>query len=514
MILNALSPAPTPTNQSPAPDLIALPVSPYDPPSDLTPGTIEDRDHPLHTDGDVEITRRITWDTSDPGKPRIASNLLWVETGDGADHVHVRHWPGGKLHIIVNGKPYWFDANDQQGPAQRLLIGTYGGNDSVIVDDDVTLHVEVSGGEGDDYLQGGAGRTRLYGDDGNDFMRLGSGLGYAEGGDGDDTLIGGSGHAAIYGNRGKDRLYAGFGASTKQTYLDGGDDDDELFSGSGHSVLHGGNGDDHLTGYGRTTFYTGKGRDHIWNNRVNDLIYAGLNDRFDRRQGSTFTDVKPSNAGAQGFNVEGEPAFQQRVADDVELLLSSPAGQQVLEEMDRLASVNGTKVAITEGGQGHIAYAGSRSELQDLAPEAKRQLNRSEFGYIANGVAGSPIDRGTVHYDHSAISEFADKNNAIFPVTSLFHEMIHAYNAGNGTLLDGKTVEQLAPGISIPIDNAERQAVGLPNTAAPFDFDNDPSTPPSTINPAPFFENALNQEMGKPLRTQYAFIPNRESADS
>jgi dipeptidase D len=36
-----------------------------------------------------------------------------------------------------------------------------------------------------------------------------------------------------------------------------------------------------------------------------------------------------------------------------------------------------------------------------------------------------------------------------------------------------------------------------------FDFDNDPSTPPTSTNPAPFTENSLNHEMGTPLRQRY-----------
>ncbi|WP_373460780.1 M91 family zinc metallopeptidase [Pseudomonas sp. W3I7] len=37
----------------------------------------------------------------------------------------------------------------------------------------------------------------------------------------------------------------------------------------------------------------------------------------------------------------------------------------------------------------------------------------------------------------------------------------------------------------------------------PFDFDNDPSTPPTTINPEHFTENGMHREMGRPLRKSY-----------
>jgi len=181
-----------------------------------------------------------------------------------------------------------------------------GGDDTVIIDDDVKLRVTVEGGEGHDFIQAGGGRSRLYGGLGNDTLRLGSGLGYAEGNDGNDTLIGGSGNTVIYGNKGSDLLLAGFGPTHKQSYLDGGDDGDVLVSGSGHTVAHGGNQNDVLIGnhFGRTTFYTGKGNNEIWNNHRHDRIYASANDRFDRTTGSAFTEVKPSNVGEQGFTVK------------------------------------------------------------------------------------------------------------------------------------------------------------------------------------------------------------------
>jgi hypothetical protein len=92
------------------------------------------------------------------------------------------------------------------------------------------------------------------------------------------------------------------------------------------------------------------------------------------------------------------------------------------------------------------------------------------------------------------------------PVTALFHEMAHAYNGATGTFLMDETRE--APGEDGLVSNVERQAVGLPSDAEPFDFDNAPSTPPSTINPKPFTENTLNEEMGKPMRQSYLWTPS------
>jgi hypothetical protein len=49
----------------------------------------------------------------------------------------------------------------------------------------------------------------------------------------------------------------------------------------------------------------------------------------------------------------------------------------------------------------------------------------------------------------------------------------------------------------------ERQVVGLDTGEAAFDFDDDPRTPPTETNPAPFNENALRAELGLPARLSY-----------
>lgn len=485
--------------------------SPYDPPSDLEPHTIDVRTHELFVKDNVKFRREIAWDTSVPQTPKIVSNWLMVETGDGADHVHLRSWPGDKLQLNINGKSYLIDVKEKEGPEQGLWIDVKGGNDTVIVDDDVKIRINVDGGDGNDCIQAGGGRSRLYGEGGDDTLRLGSGLGYAEGNDGDDTIIGGRGNAVMYGNKGDDRLYAGAGATTKQSYLDGGDGKDMLYAGNGHNVLHGGNDDDHLVGHDRTTFYTGKGRDHVWNNLRQDRIYAGADDCFDLTQGSAFTEVKPSNAGQQGFTVHGTEGFRQRVGDDLEFLRSSPVGQQVLGKMDELAVENGGEVNIAETsfGSQYIFYS---NELDNLTPEAVENADKSSplFGRINNGVAGSRADLGTVTFNRAAIIENADRSNTSAPVTVLFHEMLHAFNGATGTMLTGATTEHPSPGKSKNINNLELQVVGLPNDAEPFDFDNNPSTPPSTTNPYPFTENALNEEMGKPLRRNYSVKPSAQ----
>lgn len=458
----------------------------------------------LADDGNLTAGRMLIRDHSAPGAPKLLEEVFTLETGETSDAIHVSQHPNGQLRVQVNGRDYAFDTCKGNSTLQHFLyIKTKGGDDRITIDPDVTFQVAVSAGDGDDVVQAGGGQTRVYGGRGNDFIRLGSGIGYAEGNDGDDTIMGGTGHAVIYGNNGRDRLYAGRGPATKHSHVDGGAGDDLLYAGDGYSVLNGGLGNDTLVGHKHTTFYTGEGRDTVWTNTIKARIYAQETDRLIGTQGSTVTHVKPSDAGRQAFSIDGPADFIQRVEDDLALLRASPHGQKMLEALDKAAVQNRSPVKIVPSqGQGD-SYDFWSTTLQKLE-DAHQLLHSPDApmnGYIKDGVAGAHADKATIFYDTADIHEDGD---LLLPLLLLYHEMAHAWNGANGTFL---------PGLSDPTTdhperpgppNAELQAVGLATNAPPFDFDNDPSTPPTSTNPTPFTENSLNQEMGKPLRQRYA----------
>ena len=89
--------------------------------------------------------------------------------------------------------------------------------------------------------------------------------------------------------------------------------------------------------------------------------------------------------------------------------------------------------------------------------------------------------------------------------------MAHAFNGATGTYqpgnqqafgLDGNPIERY--GQPVFVNNVEYQALGLAiEDGELFDHDNNPLTRPTTLNPSPFTENALRQEMGVPLRDRY-----------
>lgn len=487
------------------------------PPRSFDPSTlgIQTKSQSAFRDGYVDIKHQAKWDMF-ASPPELKSVTLMVETGNAADSIHVGKHPDGQLGITINGRTFTFDDKDKNGHPLELNIKTMGGNDQVTVSPEVTNPVTLDGGTGNDTLVAGGGRTKLIGGAGNDVLQLGSNFGYAEGNDGDDVIIGGSGDAVMYGNNGNDRLYAGAGTKDKQSYLDGGSGNDQLYAGNGHTVLHGGKGNDEMVGHDRTTFYSGRGQDRIRNNNQNDLIYAKSGDVYDPYRGSKFTEITPSTAGNEGFEVEGSPEFKQWMADNFELLQNSPVGQKMLADMDKAGKENGAKVTIKEDMGRGSAYIYGSAKLKD-AKDARIEAHLEKgtplqgiraddplLGTIIDNKPGVRADAGQLTLDRMTIA--SPNGQFVFPPLITFvHEVGHAYNGATGTGLPGNTQERSAysPERSKPVPNRELQAVGLRNSAVPQDLDGDPSTPPTTINPEHVTENGMRREMGLPERKTF-----------
>lgn len=148
----------------------------------------------------------------------------------------------------------------------------------------------VFGGQDNDNIQSartGAGKTYLYGDNGNDTI-FGFLADTIAGGNGDDSIFSGIGGVSlIFGNAGKDTIFAnGAGDSAY-----GGKDNDYMTAGSvGNIIISGDLGDDtlitqggssvqnYLFGGGGNDTITGDGNDFLYGNAGNDTINSGLND--------------------------------------------------------------------------------------------------------------------------------------------------------------------------------------------------------------------------------------------
>ena len=92
----------------------------------------------------------------------------------------------------------------------------------------------------------------------------------------------------------------------------------------------------------------------------------------------------------------------------------------------------------------------------------------------------------------------------------LYHEMAHAYNDTSGTMQKGQYAgangnDPANDRKDVGINNAERQAVGLPNDGVLHDWDNNPATPKTHDMPIEITENGLRRELGLPDRPSYVF---------
>ncbi|HST43131.1 MAG TPA: calcium-binding protein [Conexibacter sp.] len=163
-------------------------------------------------------------------------------SGDGAaDHVGIGV-SQGELSWVTSG----LDAIPAQCTAaeyvdhtaycpfpQRIVVDLGGGNDSFSISSaawdpfPAAVAVEVRGGDGDDRIQsaqlqdGGAGRDRLEGHDGDQTLR---------GGPGDDVLDGGAGNDQVYGEDGNDSLNGDQFKAPGRDVIDGGPGEDVVES--------------------------------------------------------------------------------------------------------------------------------------------------------------------------------------------------------------------------------------------------------------------------------------------
>jgi len=457
----------------------------------------------LRHDQNVKIYQEITY-VSKGGKPvGAAGNEFIIETANHDDKVVIKKSPDNNLIAIINNTPYQLNLlrSPDGSETQPLRIRTNGGNDCVLIDPQVDNDIRIELGAGDDYAQAGSGNTRLYGGAGNDRLKLGSGNGIAMGDDGDDLLIAGSGNSILKGNNGNDRMQAGQGLPERRLLMDGGDGHDFMIVTRNETnipaVMHVGKGENLIVTHGPATVYTGRDKNIVRSDNDDTVIYAKPSDQIHRTPGSTLVHTQPSEAGKSGYIVEGSTEFKQQVEDDMELLRMSMQGKKMLSTADAKAQQNDAPVRIIEFSEDNGRYFFNNTAVRNhlAAGNTLETLEPAARGYITHNQRGAVATGGEIHYNPSYS---LDEDSA--PVNALYHEMAHAYNGATGTFLEGDTGIPENPGGE---PNAERQAVGLPTVALPFDFDNHRSTEPTTTNPKPFTENALREEMGRPLRTQY-----------
>lgn len=494
-------------------NMLATPsTSPLPTPTATAPAEPDGTPHynVLADDRNAKIQHISTYKTDAQGKRTPDASRVLISTYDRADSISITVGANHQLNARINGKDYKLPLS-ANNDAHSLRIKTEGGNDRIEVDKLINIEMHIHGGDGDDFIAANGRMGSISGDKGNDYIHLGTGRMVAFGGEGDDVMVAGVGNAVLSGGKGNDKLYAGHPAyktDLRQVYLNGDQGNDELYAGPGKSILNGGLGNDKLVGYRQTTFYTGAGQDSVHSYNPQDRIYAKKTDTVHSPEEVKPTLVEYTNAGKKGFRIEGPADFIERAEGYLEQLRGSPVGQRMLQEMDRLAEKNGGPVTLTPSGViGRNAYEFANA-FRDGIPDSEYEKfkYRPELGFIKEGVAGSPATHANISFrpDHF------EKTFELSPLIALYHEMSHAYDGATGQFIPGSASilnEDGSPvmvnGRPLTVENSEYQAVGLPTDSQPFDYDNNPLTPPTTTNPWPFTENALRAEMGLPLRDRY-----------
>ena len=185
-------------------------------------------------------------------------------------------------------------ADTIQGGAGLDVISGNNGNDTLLGGDDAD---SISGGNGNDVIDGNDGNDTALGDAGDDSISGSFGNDMLVGDDGNDTLNGGfgddllngmSGDDSLLGSNGNDRIAGGSG----DDIIDGGNDADTIQGHSGADLINGSHGDDLIFGQaGDDTIFGDDGNDTIMGDSGSDLLFGEDGDDVIDGEGSTDTIV-------------------------------------------------------------------------------------------------------------------------------------------------------------------------------------------------------------------------------
>jgi Ca2+-binding RTX toxin-like protein len=407
-------------------------------------------------------------------------NRIIVNTGPGNDNVQVSIDPKTGLQIVtINGSVYYFPAGAD------IVVRAGEGNDAITVAPGTNVHLTMIGGEGDDILRGGDGNETILGLDGRDQVYAGAGndrvsggadRDYLDGQRGDDIMSGGLGDDTVYCLGGNDRLSGGEG----QDYLEGGTGNDTIDAGTGNDIVSGGRDDDTLRGGGGDdVFYAGRGNDTIEGGQGNDKAYGEKNDVAGGVEQNVTIEIKDS---AQFIKVEGSDEFKERVAADLDMLRSSPRGQQMLDALQHGH----------DDSKWSFLWFGSDGDTLTI-----REYNNpaDPNNSTASHDGGDHLINYNPHLDNLRTGGGPVDGP---PVAVLYHEMAHVYDYMNDSLAPGDYHGADPNNQGTP--NREREAAGLP-----IDEDNNPKTPEQIYSKHPYdyTENGLRDEMGAPHRDAY-----------
>jgi uncharacterized protein YukE len=394
----------------------------------------------------------------------VVGDQVIVNGTSGDDDITVSVDPvTGVQTVTVNGTSYTVPAG------QHVVIRGGDGNDTITVPQGGGVGFTLIGSRGNDNITGGDGGDTVLGMDGDDNVDAGAGDDRVSGGAGQDYLNGQGGNDRIFGGEGRDTIYGLSGddvlsGGAEQDYLEGGTGNDTLDGGQGNDILSGGDGDDTLRGgSGDDVTYAGRGSDTTYGGTGADTANGEAGDTTDGVEQTVTIEIPD---GLAGIRIEGSPEFVERVEADLQMLASSPEGQQMITNL-----------------QQHIADGPDTLTIREYHNPADPD----------NSTASTDGTNSVINYN-TRLDDFRGAP----PVVVLYHEFAHVYDYMNDTF--DPTPYSGDDTVDHGVKQGERQASGLP-----IDHDHDPSTP-EVIDPDHDFgltENGLRDEMGLPNRDHY-----------
>lgn len=146
------------------------------------------------------------WMTSD-GRNFVIDSIVPLEVGG-----HVCSNPEGNPNELIC----------PTAPIAGFEVNADGGDDKIVVHEEVSIPVTMRGGSGNDVLLGGRGADKLSGGSDDDRLVGGWGADLLAGGPGDDVHIGGPGDDVILTGPGHDVVRPGTGRNVVRSYQPGG----------------------------------------------------------------------------------------------------------------------------------------------------------------------------------------------------------------------------------------------------------------------------------------------------
>lgn len=325
-------------------------------------------------------------------------------------------------------------------PSQHVLhIRTGDGNDQVIVESALDCRLVIE--------------TRAGADD----IHLG---------DYSDEESERTGNVMVDAGPDNDRIVA---LGPKKVEIDGGPGDDTISSSADLSMLYAGSGKDTVkVEGGRAIIEAMSGMNSISTGRLDDRLFGHSDslhaiDGYDAPLLLEARHTALPTEYAETFEIQGDSAYVEKVTRLINMLRGTLSASTLLDDL----VAKQAKVVIRNTST--LTNAHTRSSGFLHSPN------------VINGQRGTALLHCVIEFN--PLAQALDLPSPVI----LYHELCHAWNLATGSRLG----------------DGERQAVGLDSGEQPFDFDDDPTTPPTATNPDPFNENALRHELGLPPRLTY-----------